>query len=77
VSEIRTALETAKGVNSVIHLKTLYLGPDEIMLGAKIAVSPNVTAQEIAQIIDDAESSVRTAIPAVRLIYLEPDILRG
>jgi cation diffusion facilitator family transporter len=77
VSEIRTALETAKGVNSVIHLKTLYLGPDEIMLGAKIAVSPNVTAQEIAQIIDDAESAVRTAIPAVRVIYLEPDILRG
>ena len=77
VSEIRTALETAKGVNSVIHLKTLYLGPDEIMLGAKIAVSPNVTAQEIAQIIDDAEAAVRTAIPAVRVIYLEPDILRG
>jgi len=77
VSEIRTALETSKGVNSVIHLKTLYLGPDEIMLGAKIAVSPNVTAQEIAQIIDAAEVAVRTAIPAVRVIYLEPDILRG
>ena len=77
VSEIRAALETSKGVNSVIHLKTLYLGPDEIMLGAKIAVSPSVTAQEIAQIIDGAEVAVRTAIPAVRVIYLEPDILRG
>jgi cation diffusion facilitator family transporter len=77
VSDIRKALEDAKGINSVIHLKTLYLGPDEIMLGAKIAVSPNVTAQEIAQIIDDAEAAVRTAIPAVRVIYLEPDILRG
>jgi cation diffusion facilitator family transporter len=77
VSEIRTALETAKGVNSVIHLKTLYLGPDEIMLGAKIAVGLTLTAKQIAEIIDAAEVAVRTAIPAVRVIYLEPDILRG
>lgn len=76
VSEIRQALEAAKGINSVIHMKTLYLGPDEIMLGAKIAVSPELTALEIAQVIDAAEGAVRTAIPAVRVIYLEPDILR-
>jgi cation diffusion facilitator family transporter len=77
VSDIRKALEDAKGINSVIHLKTLYLGPDEIMLGAKIAVNPELSALEIAQIIDAAEVAVRTAIPAVRVIYLEPDILRG
>ena len=77
VSDIRRALQDAKGINSVIHLKTLYLGPDEIMLGAKIAVNPELTALEIAQIIDAAEEAVRTAIPAVRVIYLEPDILRG
>ena len=77
VQQIRHALENAAGVESVIHLKTLYLGPDEIMLGAKIAVSPKVSAQEIATIIDAAELAVRTALPEVRVIYLEPDILRG
>jgi cation diffusion facilitator family transporter len=74
---IREALAGAPGVDSIIHIKTLYLGPDELMLGAKIAVNPNSTAAEIAQVIDAAEILVRTAVPAVRVIYLEPDILRG
>jgi divalent metal cation (Fe/Co/Zn/Cd) transporter len=74
---IAAALSGAAGVQSVIHMKTLYLGPDELMLGAKIAVDPTATAAHIAAVIDAAEVAVRTAVPAVRVIYLEPDILRG
>jgi cation diffusion facilitator family transporter len=74
---ISAALAGAAGVQSVIHMKTLYLGPDELMLGAKIAVDPTATAAQIAAVIDAAEVAVRTAVPAVRVIYLEPDILRG
>jgi cation diffusion facilitator family transporter len=74
---ISAALAGAAGVQSVIHMKTLYLGPDELMLGAKIAVDPTATAAQIAAMIDAAEVAVRTAVPAVRVIYLEPDILRG
>jgi cation diffusion facilitator family transporter len=73
---IRDALATAPGVNSIIHMKTLYLGPDELMLGAKIAVDANASAADIAKVIDAAEILVRTAVPATRVIYLEPDILR-
>jgi cation diffusion facilitator family transporter len=74
---ISAALSGAAGVQTVIHMKTLYLGPDELMLGAKIAVDPTATAAQIAAVIDAAELAVRTAVPAVRVIYLEPDILRG
>jgi cation diffusion facilitator family transporter len=74
---IATALAGASGVQSVIHMKTLYLGPDELMLGAKIAVDPMSSAAEVAQVIDSAEVAVRAAVPAVRVIYLEPDILRS
>ena len=73
---IREALEGTAGVNSVIHMKTLYLGPDELMLGAKIAVQPWASAGEIAAIIDNAEKAVRLVVPETRVIYLEPDILR-
>lgn len=74
---IRTALESTSGVNGVIHMKTLYLGPDELMLGAKIAVDATLTGRQIADIIDAAEGAVRTAVPATRVIYLEPDVLRA
>ena len=73
---IRAALAGSPGVTQVIHMKTLYLGPDELMLGAKIAVAASATAADIAKTIDDAELAVRTAVPATRVIYLEPDIVR-
>lgn len=74
--KIREALDGARGVDSVIHMKTLYLGPDELMLAAKIGVDASASAREIAQIIDEAEVAVRAAVPATRVIYLEPDIKR-
>jgi cation diffusion facilitator family transporter len=73
---IRAALVGSAGVESVIHMKTLYLGPDELMVGAKIAVAGSSSGAEIAAVIDRAEESVREAVPAARVIYLEPDLLR-
>ena len=73
---IRAGLEGSRGVNGVIHMKTLYLGPDELLVAAKIAVAKDSTGAQIAEIIDAAESNVREVVPAARVIYLEPDIQR-
>ena len=73
-AKIAEALGASGGVESIIHYKTLYLGPDELMLAAKIAVAPTASGEQIAKIINDAEASVRAAVPAARVIYLEPDI---
>jgi len=70
------ALSATPGVLGVIHSKTLYLGPDELMLAAKIAVDPAATAGAISVVIDAAEERIRAAVPATRVIYLEPDVLR-
>jgi divalent metal cation (Fe/Co/Zn/Cd) transporter len=75
-AKIRAALEGANGIESVIHMKTLYLGPDELMVAAKIGVNASASAQDIALVIDAAEVAVRAAVPAARVIYLEPDIER-
>jgi len=64
------------GVDRVIHLRTQYLGPDELLIGAKIAVPAALSTAEVARIIDEAEARVRGAIPAARIIYLEPDLDR-
>ena len=76
-THIAEALRKTKGIEDIIHMKTLYLGPDELMVAAKIAVSTKLTAQDIAEAIDDAEVNIRKAVPAARVIYLEPDILRS
>lgn len=74
--KIRKALSGTPGVQSVIHMKTLYLGPDELMVGAKIGVASSATGKFISQVIDEAEVNIRAAVPAARVIYLEPDVLR-
>lgn len=71
------AVLPGQGVDRVIHMKTQYLGPEELLVAAKIAVSPSLGAAEIAQIIDEAEGRMRGAVPQSRVIYLEPDIDRG
>lgn len=76
LEKIKAALVGA-GVNSVIHIRTLYLGPDELMVAAKIAVVPTESAVEVADAINEAEARVRAAVPEATLIFLEPDIARG
>jgi cation diffusion facilitator family transporter len=65
-----------QGVQRVIHLKTQYLGPDELLVAAKIAVPASLPTAEVARAIDDAEARVRAAVPTARIIYLEPDLDR-
>lgn len=70
--------ELAAGkVQRVIHIKTQYIGPDELLVAAKIALNPGLTVTEVAEAIDAAEQRVRNKVPAARLIYLEPDLDRS
>ncbi|HEX3787252.1 MAG TPA: cation diffusion facilitator family transporter [Pseudonocardiaceae bacterium] len=63
-------------VDRVIHIRTQYLGPEEILVAAKIALVPELSLREVAGAIDAAEQRVREAVPTVNLIYLEPDLDR-
>jgi cation diffusion facilitator family transporter len=74
VAAIRKALEAGDDIERIIHLKTLHLGPDELMVAAKIAVRHTETASAVARAINNAESRIRSAVPIARVIYLEPDI---
>ncbi|WP_449061815.1 cation diffusion facilitator family transporter [Planomonospora algeriensis] len=76
-NRISAALESTPEVSRVIHMRTLHLGPEEILVAAKIAVENDDTAPEIAKGIDEAEKRVRAAVPEARVIYLEPDLYRA
>jgi divalent metal cation (Fe/Co/Zn/Cd) transporter len=73
---IKAAL-VGQGVGSVIHMRTLHLGPEELLVAAKIGVDGADSAVEVARAIDAAEQRVREAVPIARVIYLEPDLDRG
>jgi cation diffusion facilitator family transporter len=74
--QVREALEGSPEVARIIHMRTLHLGPDELLVAAKIAVDHDDTAAQVAKGIDEAEQRIRAAVPIARVIYLEPDLDR-
>jgi cation diffusion facilitator family transporter len=74
--KITGALRGTPGVDRVIHMKTLYLGPEELLVAAKVAVTPTDTAAEVTETINAAERHVREAVAEARVVYIEPDLFR-
>ena len=62
------------GCASLIHLRTEHLGPEDLLVGAKVDFDPTLSFAELARTIDAVEVEIRAAVPAARLIYLEPDV---
>ena len=76
-ARIRDALDDHEGVDRVIHLKTLHLGPEEVLVAAKLGIRPGTTIEELAETIDATERAIRAAEPTAQVIYLEPDLYRA
>ena len=77
VRAIERAITAGDEVERIIHLRTLHLGPDELLVAAKIAIPRESTAEGIARAIDAAERRIREAVSIARVIYIEPDIYRA
>lgn len=64
-------------VTRVLHIRTQYIGPEELLVAAKIALTPGLSVEDVAHAIDEAEARVRAVVPIARMIYLEPDLDRS
>jgi cation diffusion facilitator family transporter len=71
---IRDAINAHPEVEALIHMKTLYLGPDELLVAAKVAFAASTKMVDVASSIDKVEAAIRAAVPVARVIYLEPDV---
>ncbi|WP_309104873.1 cation diffusion facilitator family transporter [Microbacterium sp.] len=76
IDRIVDAINDGPEVEKLIHMKTLYLGPDELLVAAKIALSADKSVREAADDINEIEARIRVAVPVARSVYLEPDIYR-
>ncbi len=78
VQAIEAAVAGSEGIDRIIHMRTLHIGPEELLVAAKVAVTTTDTADEIADAINRAELAARQAVPSLTLLmYIEPDLDRG
>ncbi len=69
---IRAAIEADPSIERIIHLRTQHLGPEELLVAAKVDLGARTT-KELYAGIDALEARIRTAVPHARVIYIEPD----
>lgn len=74
---IRLAIEASPDVRRVVHLRTEHVGPESILLAAKVAYDPALTVTDLASAIDRTEAAIRATVPAVGLIYIEPGLVEA
>jgi cation diffusion facilitator family transporter len=77
IGRIRRAIEDGSEVERIIHLRTVHLGPEELLVGVKVAVHHDDSAATVALGIDAVEGRIRSAVPIACVIYIEPDIDRS
>jgi cation diffusion facilitator family transporter len=77
VAAIERAILESPSAERIIHLRTQHLGPDELLVGAKVQFRADLTIDDLAAAIDDVEMRVREAVPIARPFYIEPDVYRG
>jgi len=73
---IKTTVEGTERVNRLIHMRTLYIGPDELLVAMKVELIQGLSGIDVASIINTLETNIRAALPEARMIYVEPDIFQ-
>ena len=76
IAAIERALIAVPDFERVIHLRTMHLGPDEILVAAKVATPTGGSTERLSEQIDQAEARIREAVPTAKLIYVEPALYK-
>ena len=74
IARIRAAIEETPEVLRILHMRTMHIGPDELLVGAKVQLDPGLTFNDVARTINATERRVREKVPLVDILYLEPDV---
>ncbi|CAN5816577.1 cation diffusion facilitator family transporter [soil metagenome] len=76
ITSIEQALTATPGVVRLIHMRTQHIGPDELLVAAKVEFDPSLSIAELASTVDEAEARLRAQVPIARVVYIEPDMQR-
>ncbi len=74
VKKIRGALGTSPGIQRILNVRTQHIGPDELLVAAKVEFDASMSVAQVVGATNTAEAAIRKAVPSARYIYLEPDI---
>jgi cation diffusion facilitator family transporter len=72
VEGIRREVEGVAGIDHVVQLLTMQLGPEELLMAARVSVVHETSGRDLELVSDEVERVVRAAYPQVRHVFLDP-----
>jgi cation diffusion facilitator family transporter len=72
--KIITAIIRTEGIEEIVEFRTQHVGPDQLLVGAGVRMTPSLDAEGVARTIDRAEASIQEAVPIAKMIYIEPEV---
>lgn len=77
IKQVTTIFETEESITHIIYIKSLQLGPEDILISVKAEFSHRLTAKEISTLINGIEKEIRSKFPDIKKIFIEPDIYKN
>lgn len=74
--KIRLQLLREESISRVIHIRSLHLGAEDVLLAIKAEFNPQLNTRQICNLINGMEAEIREHHPVIKKIFIEPDIFR-
>lgn len=71
--ELRDVVASSTGVTEIAGFRTVYFGPNEVVVTADVAFEAGMPTGEVDDAITAIEAALREANPSVSKVYVEPE----
>src|SRR5260370_14995617 len=69
---IREEIESAPGVDALLDLRTMHVGPDHLIVAARVAFSDEISADRAEDVADDVDRRLADRLPLIPHVFLDP-----
>lgn len=74
---IAEVIRGTEGVDDVVELRTMHLGPDNVIVAAEVAFSEGISGDQVEDIAGDIDEALRQRLPVRPHVFLDPTQTAG
>jgi divalent metal cation (Fe/Co/Zn/Cd) transporter len=69
---IRNEIEQTPGVDTLLELLTMHLGPDHLIVAGRVALDDEVSADRVEDLADDIDRRLAEKLPVIPHVFIDP-----
>jgi divalent metal cation (Fe/Co/Zn/Cd) transporter len=72
LERITAEIQTAPGVDELLELLTMYLGPDHLIVAARVWLADDIAADDIEDLADRIDRKLAEVLPQTPHVFIDP-----